>query len=512
MPSERLSMRRIRDLLRLKFENGLSSRVIAASLGISKGAVGEYLRRARAAGLAWPLPEEMTDTALERRLFPTAPDVAAIGRSEPNWAYVDRELRRTGVTRGLLWQEYRAEHPDGYGYTWFCVHFDAWKRRTSPTMRQSHAAGEKVFVDFAGDTIDVIDPATGVTRPMKLFVAALGASSYIYCEARPTEGLVDWIGCHVGMFAFFGGVAAIIVCDNLKAAVTNPDRYDPGLNRTYQDMARHYGTTVVPARPYKPRDKAKVEQSVLLVERWVLARLRNTRFFSLAELNAAIAELVGELNARVMRAYGASRAELFATVDAPALRPLPAAPYAFAIWKRCRVAPDYHVEIDGCWYSVPYRLIRELVDVRVADKTVEAFHKGDRVASHAKSPGRRGHTTIPDHMPSSHRRHASWTPARIIAVAEKVGPATAALTQAIMTDRPHPEQGFRTCLGILALEKTYGSARLEAACQRGDLIKARSVGSIRSILKTGLDRAFLDPEPEPEPLRHGNIRGRTYFH
>ena len=213
MPSERLSMRRIRDLLRPKFENGLSSRVIAASLGISKGAVGEYLRRARAAGLAWPLPEEMTDTALERRLFPTAPDVAAIGRPEPNWAYVDQELRRTGVTRGLLWQEYRAEHPDGYGYTWFCVHFDAWKRRTSPTMRQSHAAGEKVFVDFAGDTIDVIDPATGVMRPMKLFVAALGASSYVYCEARPSEGLADWIGCHVGMFAFFGGVTAIIVPD-----------------------------------------------------------------------------------------------------------------------------------------------------------------------------------------------------------------------------------------------------------------------------------------------------------
>jgi transposase len=243
-----------------------------------------------------------------------------------------------------------------------------------------------------------------------------------------------------------------------------------------------------------------------------LARLRNRRFFSLAELNLAITELVAELNARVMRAYGMSRAELFATVDAPALKPLPADPYAFAIWKRCRVAPDYHVEVDGNWYSVPYRLIRELVDVRVADRTVEAFHKGERVASHAKSPGRRGHTTIADHMPSAHRRHASWTPARITAVAEKIGPATVALTSAIMTERPHPEQGFRTCLGILALEKTYGRARLEAACQRGDLIKARSVGSIRSILKTGLDRAFLEPEPDAEPLHHGNIRGRTYFH
>ena len=512
MPTERLSMRRIRELLRLKFENGLSSRLIAASLGMSKGAVGEYLQRARAAELRWPLSEDLTDTALERLLFPGAREVISIGRHQPNWAYVDQELRRTGVTRALIWQEYRAEHPNGYGYTWFCVHFDAWKRRTSPTMRQHHTAGEKVFVDFAGDTIDVIDPSTGVARPMKLFVAALGASSYVYCEARPSEGLADWIGCHVGMFAFFGGVTAIIVCDNLKAAVTNPDRYDPGINRTYQDMARHYGTTVIPARPYKPRDKAKVEQSVLLVERWVLARLRNRRFFSLVELNLAITDLVAELNARVMRAYGASRAELFATVDAPALKPLPAGPYAFAIWKRCRVAPDYHIEVDGCWYSVPYRLIRELVDVRIADRTVEAFYKGERVASHAKSPGRRGHTTIADHMPSAHRRHASWTPARIIAVAEKIGPATAALTQAIMTDRPHPKQGFRTCLGILALEKTYGQVRLEAACQRGDLIKARSVDSIRSILKTGLDRAFLDPETEVEPLRHDNIRGRTYFH
>jgi len=512
MPTERLSMRRIRELLRLKHESGLSSRLIAAALGVSKGSVGDYLRRAGAAGLGWPLPETMTDTALERLLFPGVREAGAEARHEPDWSHVDRELRRKGVTRALIWQEYRAEHPDGYGYTWFCVHFDAWKRCVSPTMRQSHVAGEKVFVDYAGDTIDVIDPATGVATAMKLFVAALGASSYVYCEARPSEGLADWIGCHVGMFAFFDGVTAIIVCDNLKSGVTRPDRYEPSINRTYQDMARHYGTTVVPARPYKPRDKAKVEQSVLLVERWVMARLRNVRFFSLAELNGAIVELVAELNARVMRAYGVSRAELFAQVDVPALKPLPGEPYAFALWKRCRVAPDYHVEVDGCWYSVPYRLIGELIDVRIAERTVEAFHKGERVASHAKNPGKRGYATVADHMPSAHRRHAAWTPARITAVAEKVGPATAALTAAIMTDRPHPEQGFRTCLGILALEKTYGPARLEAACQRGDLIKARSVGSIRSILKTGLDRAFLELEPEPQPPRHGNIRGRTYFH
>jgi transposase len=357
-------------------------------------------------------------------------------------------------------------------------------------MRQKHGAGEKVFVDYAGDTLDVIDPASGVATAMKLFVAAMGASSLVYAQARPSEGLADWIGCHVGLFAFLGGVPGMIVCDNLKSGVTKPDRYEPAINRTYQEMARHYGTSVVPARPYKPRDKAKVEQSVLLVERWVMARLRNQRFFSLAALNEAIADLVGELNARIMRAYGASRAELFAQVDAPALKPLPAEPYAFATWKRCRVAPDYHVEAEGCFYSVPYRLIGEALDVRIAERTIEAFHKGERVASHARSPGRRGHITV----------------------ADQIGPAAAALFEAIMTDRPHPEQGFRTCLGILALERTYGQARMEAACRRAGLIKARSVGSIRSILQTGLDRAFLDPEPEPQPPRHENIRGRTYFH
>ncbi|MCR5880230.1 IS21 family transposase [Phenylobacterium sp. J367] len=504
MPSERLSMRRIRELLRLRFEVGLSTRLIASSLGISKGAVSDYLQRAQVAGLGWPLPEALDDTALERRLFPGQPPSKA-PRAEPDWAAVDRELRRKGVTRSLLWQEYRAEHPDGYGYAWFCQHYDAWKARQAPTMRQRHRGGEKVFVDYAGDTLEVIDPETGAVRPMKLFVAAMGASSYVYAEARPSEGLADWIGCHVGLFAALGGVPATIVCDNLKAGVARGDRYEPQINRTYQDLARHYGTAVIPARPYKPRDKAKVEQAVLLAERWILARLRNRRVFGLAELNAAIAELTAELNGRVMRAYGMSRAELFAQVDAPALKPLPAAPYAFAEWKVCRAGLDYHVEIDGSWYSVSYRLIPEQVDVRMSERTVEVFHKGQRLASHARSLGRRDHTTIPEHMPSSHRRHAEWTPARLMAGAQKIGPA-AALVSAIMAERPHPEQGFRSCMGILALEKRYGRARLEAACQRAAQIRARS------ILQTGLDRAFLEPEPDDQPLRHGNIRGRNYFH
>jgi transposase len=514
MPTERLSMRKIRELLRLRFEAGLSTRVIAEAVGISKGAVNDYLCRAKMAGVVWPLPQELGDAELERRLFPPSRHWRTQGppRPEPNWAYVDRELRRKGVTRALVWQEYRSDHPEGYGYSWFCQSFDDWKGRVSPTMRQSHAAGEKVFVDFAGDTINIYDPVSGAAQPMKLFVAAMGASAYVFAQARASESLADWIGAHVSMFAFLGGAPKIVVCDNLKAAVTNPDRHEPGLNRTYAEMAAHYGVAVIPARPRKPRDKAIVEQSVQLAQRWILARLRNRRFFSAAELNRAIAGLIAELNARIMRTYGISRAELFATVDAPALSALPAEPYAFAVWKRCRVAPDYHVEVAGCWYSVPYRLIRELVDVRAAERTVEVFHKGQRVASHLKSLGRRGHTTIPEHMPSAHRRHAEWTPARMMGAAEKIGPSAAALFAAVMAERPHPEQGFRTCLGVLGLQRTYGAERLEAACRRALSINARSIASVRSILQTGLDRAFLELEPEASPLHHANIRGRTYYH
>jgi transposase len=507
-------MRKIRDVLRMRFENGLSERVIARSLSLSNGSVNSYLQRARVVGLCWPLPADLDDAALELLLFPPAPAVAATARPTPDWTVVDKELRREGVTLALLWEEYRGVHPEGFGYSWFCEHYRDFKGRLRPTMRQSHAAGEKIFVDFAGDTIDIVDPVTGEVRAMKLFVAAMGASNYIFAQARPSEQIADWIGAHVDLFAFLGGAPKFVVCDNLKAAVTNPDRYEPGLNRSYLEFADHYGTAILPARPYKPRDKAKVEQSVLIAERWILARLRDRRFFSVADLNAAITDLVADINARVMKGYNASRAELFATIDKPALKELPDEPYAFAVWKRCRVAPDYHVEVDGHWYSAPFRLIRELVDVRVADKTVEIFHKGQRVASHPRAPNRRGHTTLPDHMPSAHRRHASWTPGRLVAYAEKIGPSTAALFEAIMVDRPHPEQGFRTCLGILALTRTYDNARVDAACRRGVSIKARSVASIRSILKNGLDRAFLDEEgrSDREPVRHGNIRGRDYFH
>ncbi len=513
MPAERLSMRKIREVLRLRHACGASMRTIARSVDVGHSTVAEYLRRTAVIGITWPVPAEIDDADLERRLFAPAGFNAPSTRPPPDWNHVHAELRRRGVTLLLLWEEYRAEHQDGYGYSRFCDLYLDWRRGVSATMRQTHVAGEKLFVDYAGDTVPVFDGATGEERRAHVFVAVLGASSYTYAEARWSEGLADWVGAHVNAFAFIGGAPKLLVCDNLRAGVTAACRYEPGINRTYQDMATHYGTAVLPARVRRPRDKAKVEVAVLIVQRFILAKLRHRRFLSLGELNEAIRALLGDLNARLMRKLGASRREFFETIDRPALLPLPAEPYAYAEWRRCRVAPDYHVELHGHFYSVPSRLIREVVEARVTDTAIEVFHAGKRVAAHARSALKRRHTTTPEHMPSAHRRHASWTPARMLSFAEQIGPGTAALVEAIMRAKPHPEQGFRACLGILQLAKTYGDTRLEAACQRGLTIGARSYGSIASILKTGLDWAFQeDATPDVAPLLHANIRGRTYYH
>ena len=506
-------MRKVREVLRLKYACGASVRTIARSVGIGRTTVAEYLRRTSVIGLTWPVPAEIDDAELERRLFAPAGLNKAPARAMPDWQHVHAELRRRGVTLVLLWEEYRADHADGYGYSRFCDLYIAWRRGVSATMRQPHVAGEKLFVDYAGDTVPVFDGASGEERQAHVFVAVLGASNYTYAEARWSEGLADWIGAHVNALAFLGGAPKLLVCDNLRAGVTAACRYEPGINRSYQEMAAHYGAAVLPARVRRPRDKAKVEVAVLIVERFILARLRNRRFLSLGELNEAIREMLGDLNTRLMRKLGASRREFFETIDRPALLSLPAQPYAYAEWRRCRVAPDYHIEVHGHFYSVPSRLIREVVEARITDTTIEVFHGGRRVAAHPRSALKRRYTTTAEHMPSAHRRYASWTPARMLAFAAEVGPSTTALVEIIMRTKPHPEQGFRACLGILRLAKTYGAERLEAACHRGLTIGARSYGSIASILKTGLDRAFRDAAaPDVAPLLHANIRGRGYYH
>ena len=511
MPGARLPMRKIRDVLRLG-AGGMSKRQIGASLSIGPTAAGDCIRRARRAGLSWPLPEALSDEALERLLYPPPQLAARNRRPQPDWPAIDRELRRAGVTLRLLWEEHRSAHADGYGYSQFCELYRAFKARLSPTMRQLHVAGERMFVDYAGTTLEVVDAITGETRVCQLFVAVLGASNYTYAEATFTQSLVDWIGSHVRAFTFFGGVAAQLVSDNLRAGITKACFYEPAVNRTYAEMAAHYGTAVLPARPRKPRDKAKVEVAVQVATRWIVAKLRHQRFFSLAELNVAIGDLVGQLNDRVTRHLGRSRRALFEEIERSALKRLPAEPYSYAEWKQCKVGFDYHVEVERHYYSVPHTLLRESVWVRVAARTVEVFHRGNRVAAHLRSSSERRHTTVREHMPSSHRRYADWTPERIAREAGEIGVNAAALIAIILRERAHPEQGFRAAVGIIRLARSYGSKRVDAACERALAIGARSFTSVNSILKNNLDAKRPAGAADGPVIAHANIRGPHYFH
>jgi len=510
MPGERVSMRNIREVLRLHLGQELPQRAIARSLGLSLGAVNGYVGRARRAGLTWPLPEGFDDERLEALLYPPPPDVAVERRPVPDWAQVHREMRRPDVTLALLWEEYRAAAPDGFGTSWFCDLYREWAGRLKPTLRQVHQAGERVFVDFAGRTVPVVDGASGEERQAEVFVAVLGASSLTYACATWSQMLPDWIGCHVGAFAYFGGVTCQVVSDNLKAGVTRACFHEPVVNRTYAEMAAHYGTAILPARPYKPRDKTKVEVGVQVVQRWILARLRHQRFFSLAALNAAIAELVEQLNERPMRGWGETRRALFERFDRPALRPLPGTAYEYAQWRRCRVGVDYHIEIDKHFYSVPHQLLRQEVEARITTGTVEVFHRGKRVASHIRSQRRHRPSTVVEHMPSAHRRYRDWTHERIRREAAVVGNDTAALVEVILRSRPHPEQGFRSCIGILGLVTRQGAERVDAACARALALGTRSYSSVATILRNRQDQA--PATAEAPSLLHENIRGPGYYH
>jgi transposase len=504
-------MRTIREILRLRWEAGLSYQAIAVSCRKGQTTVRDYLLRAEAAGLSWPLPEGMDEEALEQLLFPP-PAASSRRRPEPDWATIHQELRRKGVTLALLWQEYKAAHPDGYQHSRFCQLYQQWASGLEPVLRQHYVAGEKLLVDYAGQTVPVVDRQTGEVRQAQIFVAVLGASNYTYVEATRTQGLADWIGAHRRCFEYLGGVPALVIPDNVKSGVTSPCFYDPDLNRTYQKLAEHYGTAVVPARIRRPRDKAKAEAGVQGAERWILARLRHRRFFSLGELNEALRELLVEYNRRPFQQLEGSRESLFLSLDRPALRPLPAHPYEYAQWKKARVNIDYHVEVDRHWYSVPHPLIRQQVEVCLSAHTVEILHRGKRVASHLRSfqPGR--HTTVPEHMPRHHREYVQWSPQRLIRWAQQTGDATAQLVEQILSSRAHPVQGYRACLGILRLGRQHGAARLEAACFRALALNALSYKSIDSILKHGLENQPLPPRPIAHPpIRHAHIRGAHYY-
>ena len=506
-------MRKIKEVLRLH-SLGLKQRVIARGCSIGQSTVSEYLKAAEAAKLDWAAVSEWEESRVIAALLPQQPVQPPRSRlAEPEFAAIHAELQQDkDLTLQLVWEEYRATQPSGYRYSRFCELYKRWRRKLEVVLRQEHRAGEKLFVDYAGRTIGVQSPANGEIEEAQIFVAVLGASSYAFAEATWTQGLPDWIGSHIRAFEFFGAVPEIVVPDNLKSGVTNPCRYEPGVNRTYEEMAQYYGVAVIPARPRKPRDKAKVEAGVQVVQRWILAALRKRTFFSLGEVNEAVAELLVKLNERPFRKREGSRRTLFESLDRPALRPLPAERYQYGEWKTARVNIDYHVEFDQHWYSVPYHLTKQEVEIHATVFTVEVLHKGVRVASHARSRLPYKHTTITDHMPKAHQEHVGWTPSRVIEWSAKIGAATAQVVEKILASKPHPQHGFRSCLGIIRLGDKYPHVRVEAAARRALAGNVCSYKSLQSILKNGLDSQAQEPTPEPQqPIDHPNLRGPGYY-
>jgi transposase len=513
MPQERVSVRKMKELLRLKYDLKLSQTQIARSCNIGQSSVFRYLKRFEESGLVWPLPAECDDRLLEELLFSRAGEQAG-DRPPIEFAALDRQLQaHKHVTLQLLWEEYRTAQPNGYRYSYFCQMYRRWKSAQNVVLRQNHRAGEKLWVDWAGATVPIHHAGTGeIVDQASIFVAALGASSYTFAVAALRQDLRNWIDCHVRAFGFYGGCPILVVPDNPKTGVTRACRYEPDLNRTYLEMAQHYGVAILPARPRKPRDKAKVESAVGVVQRWIVAALRHRRFFSLMELNEAIPELLEKLNQRPFRKMPGSRASLFAELDKPALKPLPKERYYTAEWKTCRANIDYHIEVDRHYYSVPYQLVGQQFETRSTLSTVEIFHHGLRVASHVRSPAAYKYTTIAEHRPKSHQAHLEWTPSRLIHWAESVGPFTAQLVCTILESKPHPEMGYRSCLGILRLLKAYSKERLEAASHRAVELRACSYRSMHSILKHSLDQQLsLDPPSERVGPEHGNVRGANYY-
>jgi transposase len=507
-------MRKVREVLRL-IALAVPIREIARRTGIAPSTVRGTLRRANAAGVSWPLRDDQTDAWLEQTLYQSNGKKQGHRRcSEPDWALVHRELKRKHVTLSILWDEYIAQHPDGYRYSRFCELYQGYAGSLPLTMRQTHVGGEKLFVDYAGDKVPVVvDRLRGETRPAHIFVAVMGASSLTYAEASFSETLPDWIGAHARAFEALGGVPKLLVPDNAKTAIVKACRYEPQVNRTYEEMADHYGAAILPARPRKPRDKAKVENCVRIVERYLLGRLRRRTFYSLAELNQAIQEMLLFINEmRPMRRIGQTRRQLFEDLDKPFLKALPVEPYAYGEWRVRRAGIDYHVEVHDHYYSVPYRFANKELEVRLSARTVEVFYKGERIAAHVCNSSNHKHTTISEHMPSSHRRYAGWTIERIRHDAASIGASATALCELILEKRRHPEQGFRACLGIVRLVKPYGRGRVEAACQRALAIEAYTYRSVKSILDNKLDQVTAAKPKDAPPLVHANIRGPRYYH
>jgi len=506
-----LSMRKIREILRLGLKHKKGLREISRSCSIAHKTAGKYLKEAKRRSIGYEEIKQMDNSQLKQLLGTNGPTKGGLSRPRPDWKYIHQELKKKSVTLQLLWEEYKEIHSDGYQRTQFCDLYSRWKKTLKISLRQTHKAGEKTFVDYAGQTIPIVDRHTGNVQEAQIFVSVLGASNYTYSEATWDQSLPNWIGSHVRSYEYFEGVTRVTVPDNLKAGVSKSCKYEPDINPTYHDMAVHYGTVIMPARAYKPKDKAKVETGVLVVERWILASLRNRTFFSLTELNTAIRELLEVLNNKPFKKLDGTRKSCFEQIEKKELLPLPENRYEFAEWKKVRPNIDYHVGVEGHYYSVPYQLRHKQLETRYTARTVEIFHNSNRVASHLRDDSKGKHTTVKEHMPESHRAYLEWTPTRLIKWARKTGESTAELVEAILDARKYPEQAYRSCLGILRLGKYYPAERLEAACRRAVIIKGYSYKSVSSILKTGLDKQHSRREIPGFVIKHNNIRGGEYF-
>jgi transposase len=511
-------MRKIKDILRLRHEAGLAYRGIANALNIGYGTVVDYLNRAEQAGLAWPIPETLHERDLGRLLFPTQAATGQRRFAEPDFPAIRQELTRKGVTKLLLWQEYRQRHPDdGYCYAQFCHRYKVWLGCQQRSMRQVHRAGEKLFVDYCGPTMTIVNPDTGEYREAQIFVAVLGASNYTFACASWSQKQADWLNAHVKAFEFFGGVPELVVPDNLKSAVRKTHRYEPDINPSYQQLSAHYQCVIVPARPYKPKDKAKAEVAVQIVERWIMARLRHQTFFTLASLNQSIRVLLDDLNQRPFKKLPGTRLSQFEQLDKPALRALPAQPYQYADIKQARVHIDYHIEYDKHYYSVPHHLVKQAVEVQATDSAVAIYHQGQRIASHPRSYRQGAHSTCQEHMPQAHQAMHNWSPERFLSWAGDIGAETREVVSCILQEKRHIEQSYRRILGLLSNAKKYGRERLNKACGRALLIGSPTRSSVESILKQGLDQIAVETphnavQEELSLDDHENVRGEDYYH
>ncbi len=516
MPNERLTMRKILEILRLHYDCKLTHRQIATSCSVSRATVGDYIHRAVAAGLGWPPPAGCDDSQLEKVLFPTHAGRPALEVAAPDFALLHEKLKQKGMTLVLLWEQYKADNPDGYGYSRFCELYRNWEKKVDVVMRQSHRAGEKLFSDFAGSTLSVTNPHTGEVVQAHIFVAALGASGLAYVEAFRSENSESWCMGHANAFRYIGGVSEIIVPDNPKAVIDRPSQYEPDVHMDFQHMASFFGAAVIPARVRKPRDKAKAEGSVRIATMWIIAVLRERTFFSLAELNDAIRALLEKFNNRPFKKMPGSRRSVFESIERTALKSLPPDPYEYTKIGYARAGLDYHINIDGYLYSVPYQHAKQKLEYRQTAKTLEVFFRGKRIASHLRLWIKGKPSTLKDHMPSHHRHyqeeHLEWTPEKLLQWAATIGPSTAEAAQAIMQSKQHTEQGFRACLGVIRMARTWGSTRVESACKRAVALNACSYKYIKLITEHGVNNSpsVLQP-PTVAPAVHDNVRGSEYY-